>query len=334
MIRFFKTTFSLFKKTYLRWMANDPFVQSAVIAYYTLFSLPSLLVIIVSVTGLFFNERSVKHQITEQISTLIGDGAADSIQTMIEAAKLSNDSTLTLIIGIGVLAFSATGAFFQLKRAMNKIWTINPKKTNIIGLIINRAISLGMVLVIGFLLLVALILSAVVSNLSDILGEYAPHLSDQGVVGLNFLVSYIFIGLLFASIFKLLPDLKIPLKTTLIGASVTTLLFLLGEMGLTVYLSTSNPTSVFGGASSVVLILLWVYYACLIMFFGVEFTVQYAILTEAKIRPDRFGELAIYEDMKMLEERKLRYKQNREPLKTFSEAELERRQQSAHQDDN
>jgi membrane protein len=311
-------------------MANDPFVQSAVIAYYALFSLPSLLVIIVTVAGIFFGEKSVTDQITGELGNMIGEGTAKSIENMIQAAKVGNDSMLMLIVGIGVLIFSATGAFFQLKRSMNKIWSINPKKTDILGLVLNRAISLGMVLVIGFLLLVALVASALISGLSDYLSQYAPELSSIGLKLLNFLVSFIFIDLLFASIFKLLPDIKIPLKTTLVGASVTTVLFLLGEIGLTIYLSTSNPTSVFGGASSVVLILLWVFYACLIMFFGAEFTFQYAIFSKANVRTDRFGELSIYEEIKQLEERKLRYKNDKEPLNEFSEDEFKKRKQKVN----
>ena len=309
-----RTFFNLLKKTFKSWISNDPFAQSAIIAYYTLFSLPSLLIIVVSIAGYFFGRQAVQGRITAQIGDFIGVEAALAIENMISSAALTNNSTLAIIFGVSMLLFGATGVFFQLKKAMNNIWNVAAKKDTFLGMIIDRTISFGMVLVIGFLLLLTLIISALIKILGDYIESSAPVITSIGLEVINYIISFLFITSLFASIFKLLPDIKIRWKVTLRGAALTTILFLIGEFVISYYFGKSNPGSVYGGASSVVLILLWVNYTCLILFFGAEFTVQYALHIKERITPNKFSEPAIYQEMKKLKLRKTKLEEDQKVL--------------------
>ena len=306
-----KIIFKLLKKSYISWNKNEPYARSATIAYYALFSLPSLLIIVVSIAGYFFGREAVRGRLMGEISGFIGQETADAIENMIENAALSQESTWAVIFGLAILIFGATGVFFQLKVAMNNIWNVAAKRTNFLRLVLDRVISLGMVLVLGLLLLIALVVSAVLRLIADKIEEYLPNITEVVVFIANYALSFFFITTLFAMIFKLLPDIKIRLRTTYMGAGLTTALFLIGEFIISFYFGQSEPASVYGGASSVVLILLWVYYTCLILFFGAEFTVQYALLKKEKVEPNRFGEPAIYQEMKKLEQRRVQLKEEK-----------------------
>lgn len=295
---------SLIKKTYFNWNRNDPWARSATIAYYALFSLPSLLIIVVSVAGYFFGQEAVQGRITTQISEFIGVESARAIEGMIANAALNDSSTLALIFGFAFLIFGATGVFFQLKAAMNNIWNVAAKRNTVKRIIINRIISLGMVFVLGLLMLISLVISAILAALNDYLASIAPVITTFMLDLLNFLISFIIITSLFAAIFKWLPDVKLRWKTTYLGAMLTTVLFLLAEYIIGFYFGQSNPGSVYGGASSVVLILLWVYYTCLIVFFGAEFTVQYALHKKDRVEPNEYAEPAIYRELELLERKK------------------------------
>ncbi|MCG9972480.1 YihY/virulence factor BrkB family protein [Christiangramia crocea] len=306
-----KIFFKLFKKSYVSWNKNEPYARSATIAYYALFSLPSLLIIVVSIAGYFFGREAVRGRLMGEISEFIGRDTADAIEKMIENAALSQDSTLAIIFGLATLIFGATGVFFQLKIAMNNIWNVAAKKTNFLRLVLDRIISLGMVLVLGLLLLIAMVISTVLKLVADKVEEFLPNITEFVLIIGNYALSFFFITTLFAMIFKLLPDINIRLRTTFMGAALTTALFLIGEYLISFYFGQSEPASVYGGASSVVLILLWVYYTCLILFFGAEFTVQYALLKKEKVEPNRFGEPAIYQEMKKLEQRRVQLKEEK-----------------------
>lgn len=299
-----KTFFSLIKKAYFSWDRNDPWARSATIAYYALFSLPSLLIIVVTVAGYFWGHEAVQGRITEEIGDFIGVEAAKAIEGMIAAAALDQSSTWALVFGFFFLLFGATGVFFQLKAAMNNIWNIAAKKNTIKRVIINRIISLGMVLVLGLLLLVSLIISTALRAVSDYLAAIAPWITTFLIKLLDFLLSFGIIMSLFAAIFKWLPDVKLRWKTTYLGAMLTTILFLIAEYAIGFYFGQSNPGSVYGGASSVVLILLWVYYTCLIVFFGAEFTVQYALYRRERVEPNEYAEPAIYQELERLEQKR------------------------------
>lgn len=295
---------SLVKKAYFNWDRNDPWARSATIAYYALFSLPSLLIIVVTVAGYFFGQKAVQGRITQEIGEFIGQESAMAIEGMVAKAALDESSTWAIIFGFAFLIFGATGVFFQLKAAMNNIWNISVKKNTVKRIVINRIISLGMVFVLGLLLLVSLVISAVLAALKDYLASIAPVITTFMLDLLNFLISFLIVTSLFAAIFKWLPDVKLRWKTTYLGAMLTTVLFLIAEYIIGFYFGQSNPGSVYGGASSVVLILLWVYYTCLILFFGAEFTLQYALHKKEKVEPNEYAEPAIYQELERLEQKK------------------------------
>ncbi|MGY8914022.1 MAG: YihY/virulence factor BrkB family protein [Flavobacteriales bacterium] len=279
--------FTLLKKTFTSWYNDDPFGKSAIIAYYTLFSLPSLLMIVVSISGYFFGVDAVKGRIVKKLGGLIGEGVSEAIEGMIANAALNQSSTFGVILGVGMLLFGATAVFVQLKKTMNAIWRVKSKKEGYIKTLFDRLISFGMILVLGFLFLVSLVLSVLLNVLSEYVDQIAPFIAAIFADIVSFLLSFCIITGLFGAIFKWLPDIEIRWKTTFLGAGLTTVLFLMGEYLLGFYFTQSDPTSVYGGASSVVLILLWVYYTCIIIFFGAEFTFQYATYRDEKVGPNK-----------------------------------------------
>lgn len=288
-LRKLKGFWVLIKNAAVSWSDNDPFGKSAIISYYTLFSLPSLLMIVAWSAGLIYGVEAVTGKISSKIGGLIGEGAAKAVEGMIANAAVNDGSTMTVVIGISMLLFGATGVFVRLKMAMNDIWHVESKKTVWLQTLLDRLISFGMVLVLGFLFLVSLLLSFILRAISDYIGTFAPLIAEVAASTFSYILSFTIITGLFGALFKLLPDIQIRWKTTLLGAALTTVLFLVGEFLLGYYFTQSDPTSVYGGASSVVLIMLWVYYTCLILFFGAEFTYQYARHLNENVGPNEKG---------------------------------------------
>ncbi len=303
MKHFFKVFFQLLKKTFVSWNKNDPFPKGATIAYYTLFSLPSLLIIVMTIASSFFERDAVEGRITTEIGKFIGTDSAQAVEAMIVNVAYSEDSTLAIIFGIAMVIFAATGVFFQLKKTMNLIWGVAARKANFFRMLLDRLISFGMVLVIGFLLLISLVISAVLKILKRHIEEISESLTAALVDILNFSISFAILTTLFAALFKLLPDVKIRWRVTYLGAALTTTLFLIGEFLIGFYFGRSEPASVYGAAASVVLILLWVNYICLIVFFGAEFTVQYAEHKNEHVVPNKFAEPAIHQEIEKLSSR-------------------------------
>jgi membrane protein len=269
--------FSLLKESYTGWNDNDPFRMSAAMSYYAIFSLPGLLLIVVSVAGFIFGEEAVQGEISNQISNMIGPDAAKSVEDMVASVHQNESSVWATIIGAATLIFGATGVFYQLQQSLNIIWEVQVKKEEgIKKLLIDRITSFGVILAIGFLMLISLVLTAGLSALSDFIMENLPSYLIYVFYIAEFLVSYGIITLLFATIYKVLPDVNIEWKTVWVGAAVTAALFVIGKFALGIYFGKSDPASAYGAAGSLILILLWVSYSCLILFFGAEFTQVYA----------------------------------------------------------
>lgn len=301
----------LLKDTYLSWDKNDPWAKSAIIAYYALFSLPSLLIITVHFAGVFFGRQAVEGRITSEISGLIGKSSADLVQTMIINSALSESSILFIIFGIGVLIFGATGVFFQLQKALNDIWSVRAKKNTLLDTLKRRVVAFGMVLAVGLLMLISLIISSAINAFSDFIGTYYADMSAGLVQVLTFVFSQIIVTALFATIFTVLPDVRVKWKTNLIGAFMTSLLFLIGKYLIGFYFAKSDPASVYGAAGSLVLLLLWIYYTCLILFFGAEFTVNWALHKNIKIEPSDNATLSYEEEMRELREYKRKVEEDK-----------------------
>lgn len=282
----FKHLGKLFKSTFKSWNDKDPFRQSAVIAYYAIFSIPGLLVLIIAIAGYFFGKDAVNENIIAQISSTMGADTAASIKEMLLKASTSKSSILGSIVSIGVLLVGATGVFVELQKSLNDIWHVKPMKQNGIWLIVKaRLFSFGLIVAIAFLLLVSLVVSTGLTALSDIIRVYTSEFTVIIFNIVNFLFSLAVISLLFAMMYKILPDAKIEWKHVWVGSLITGLLFTIGKTALAFYFGTADPGSVYGAAGSVILMLLWVSYSSMIVFFGAEFTAAYARRYTGKVPP-------------------------------------------------
>ncbi|MDF2456172.1 MAG: YihY/virulence factor BrkB family protein [Cytophagaceae bacterium] len=282
----FQSFFHLLKETFNKWKEREPFNNSNIIAYYTIFSLPGLLVIVINLAGYFFGKEAVTHQITGQIGGIIGGDTAKAIQDIIAKTSQNRGLTISSIIGFAVLLFGATGVFYQVQQILNKIWEVKAKpKQKFLKLIRDRIFSFGLILVIAFLLLVSLVLSAGLTALSD---WVSIHVSEYLMVVfrvMDIVISISVITLLFASIYKFLPDVQIAWKDVWGGAFLTSVLFVIAKFALGLYFGNSNPASTYGAAGSIILIMLWVSYAGLILLFGAEFTKVSASQKGKKMAP-------------------------------------------------
>lgn len=263
----------LLKETAVSWNKDDPFRLSAVVAYYAILSLPGLLVIIISMLGYFWGAEIIEGKVYEEIRSGMGPTTADAVQSIFQNASEDETSWLTAVVGIGALLFGATGVFYHLQISINRIWEVKSDPRNgILRFLIDRTKSFGYVLVIGFLLLVSFVLSGVLSALQQYIADWIPgtpyyllNLSDR-------VLSFGVIAILFALIFKYLPDVKIGWRSVWVGALITSFLFAIGREILSYYFGAASPGSVYGAAGSLVIMMLWVTYSCLILFFGAEFT--------------------------------------------------------------
>ncbi len=282
---------TLLKETYAQWNEREPFNNSIIIAYYTIFSLPGLLVIIINLAGYFWGTEAVTKQLSTQIGGIVGGNTASDIQKMIATASESQGTALSTILSVATLIFGATGVFYQLQQILNKMWEVKPKpKQKILKLIRDRIFSFGLILVIGFLLLVSLVLSAALTALSAWLSGYLAESMMVIFKVLDIFVSVGVITVLFAAMFKFLPDAKIQWRDVWSGAVLTAVLFVIAKFLLGIYFAKSDPGSTYGAAGSIILIMLWVSYSGLILLFGAEFTQVYASSQGRKIVPTEGAE--------------------------------------------
>jgi membrane protein len=276
----------LLKETFRQWNEREPFNNSIIIAYYTIFSLPGLLVVIINVAGYFYDKAEVTSQITGQIQGMMGGDTASDVQSIIDKSSEAKGTIISSILGIATLLFGATGVFYQLQQILNKMWEVKPKpKQKLLKLIRDRVFSFGLILAVGFLLLVSLVVSAGLSALSEWASGYVTESLSIVFKVLDFIVSLGVVTVLFASIYKFLPDAKISWRDVWIGAIMTSVLFVIAKFGLGFYFGKSDPGSTYGAAGSVILIMLWVSYAGLILLFGAEFTQVFANEYGKKVQP-------------------------------------------------
>lgn len=278
----------ILKRTGIEFFEDDPMSYSASIAFYTIFSLPAILIITVTIAGSAYEQQAVQGGMLEQIESLTGKESADEIRKILSNANETASGTVARIIGIATLVFSATTVFVSLQNGLNKIWGIRPKpERGLIKFLINRLLSLAMVISIGFLLLVSLVVDTLIVVFRDLISGYLSGIAYELVAVANVAFSLFIITLIFAFIFKVLPDARIRWRDVWIGAFVTTLLFMLGKYLIGFYLGTSSVGSAYGAAGSLVLLLIWVYYSSVIVLFGAEFTFVYSRETGHRIRPDK-----------------------------------------------
>jgi membrane protein len=271
-----KTVFELLKITYLEWSKDKAPRMGAALAYYTIFSLAPLLIIAIAVAGLAFGMQATQGEITKQIEGLIGPDGARAIQAMIQSAHRPAHGVIASAIGLLALFLGASGVLSEMQDALNTIWHVRPDDTSgVKGLIKTRFLSFGMVLGIGFLLLVSLLLSAVLAALAKYVNGVLP-VPAVVLESLDFLSSLLFITILFAMIFKLLPKVDVAWTDVWVGAALTSLLFTAGKFVIGFYIGKSVSASAYGAAGSLVIVVAWIYYSALLLYFGAEFTRVYA----------------------------------------------------------
>src|ERR1041384_6455760 len=272
-----KSIWGLLKRTVMQWLEDQPFQLASSLSYYTLFSLAPLLIIVIAIAGFAFGREAAQQQIVGTIQGMIGKQSAEAVQGMIQnASSQPKTGIISTIIGVIALIFGAGGVVGQLQTSLNTIWGVAPKPgQGVFGFLRERFTSFAMVSGIGFLLLVSLVVSAVVSSLTQWIGTFFGG-AEVIAHALDLIISFLLITALFGMIYKFLPDIRIKWRDVWIGAALTSMLFTIGKFLIGLYLGHSAISSTYGAAGSVIAVLLWVSYSSLIFFLGAEFTQVYA----------------------------------------------------------
>jgi membrane protein len=284
-----KRLLGLLKETYREWKDDDALQWGAALAYYSIFSIAPLLLITISVASLAFGREAVEGRLIEEIGGLVGPQAAGAIQTMIANASTTGSGVWGTVLGVLLMLLGASGAFAHLQKSLNHLWNVEARPGAGWKLMVRqRVAALGMVLVVALLLLTALVLSAAISAL----GSYAEEVLPMPAWALGLIdvaVSLVVITLLFAAIYKVLPDVEIEWREVWTGATVTALLFVLGKLAIGLYLGRSSVASSYGAAGSLVVLLVWIFYSSQLVFIGAEFTQVWARRRGTRIEPSAWA---------------------------------------------
>jgi membrane protein len=286
----FKGIWEVLKNSF-RGFGDDKITKmSSSLAYYTIFSMAPLLIIIISLSGIFLGQDAAEGKIYAQLTAFVGANTASQLQEMIKNASLSGKSVTAAVIGIATLVIGATTVFAQIQDSINFIWGLKPKpKRGWLKFLKNRFLSFSVIIGLGFLLLVSLSISALIDGFSNSLQAYFPKVTVVIFYIINLLITLAITTLIFGAIFKVLPDAKIKWKEVLVGSVVTAVLFMLGKFGISFYIGKSQVGSTYGAAGSLVILLLWVYYSAIILYFGAEFTKAFAVKYGSQIHPDDYA---------------------------------------------
>lgn len=284
-LRFFWETL---KETFTEWNNSDATRDSASLAYYAIFSIPGLLIIIIWIAGHFFGQEAIRGEIGDQIGSMMGADAAKSIEELIASGLIDKQNIFMKVVGVFSMVFGATTIFFQLQKSLNKLWDVEPApKQAILKFLLDRANSLGMILVIGFLLMITMVLSSAISLFNNFI-TYQLGLETYILMEVvNYAIGFALVVLVFAFMFKVLPDVEISWKAVWSGAILTAVLFTIGKLLLGLYFGELKPTSAFGKAGTVILIMMWINYSCMLIFFGAEFTKVFSMKKGYQIKPSK-----------------------------------------------
>lgn len=281
-----KEYFSLLKHAAIEFSLDNATKLSASLAYYTVFSIGPLLLVIVTVAGIFFKPADITLNVYNQMRSLIGKDGAEQVQNILTNISGQSNTTLFGIIGVVILIFGATGVFIEIQTSINYIWSIRAKpRRSWLKFITDRLLSFSLILGIGFLLIVSLLVNALTDALT---GKLIHSFGDNNVLFfkiVSVVLLFCVISLLFAIIYKVLPDAKIYWKDAFVGATFTGLLFLLGKFLIGIYLGNSKISNTYGTAASIIVLLSWVYYSAIILYFGAEFTKVYSLKFGSGIKP-------------------------------------------------
>lgn len=283
--------FDILKTTFKEWNEDKASRLAAALAYYTIFSIGPLILVMIAIAGLVFGEQAARGELEGQIEGAVGPQVAQTIQGILESLNQKESGIIATVVGVVTLILGAVGLFGQLQGSLNTIWEVQPKQgRGIMGMMKDRLIAFSMVLLIGLLLVASLLVTAALALISSQLAYLVPP--GLGFVWqlLNFLVAFALTVVLFALIYKVLPDVKIAWRDIWLGAAFTALLFAIGRLALGLYLGSGSVGSAYGAAGSLVVLLVWIYYSAQILFFGAEFTQVYANRYGSRVAPKDYAE--------------------------------------------
>jgi len=285
-----KTYWQILKQTVHDFMDDKVLKLSAALSYYTIFSIAPMLIVIITLCDVFLGKEAIEGSVYGQINDMVGNEAALQIQQMIKNAALSGDSTWATVVGIITLVIGATSVFGEIQDSINFIWQLKAKpKNGLVKILLNRLLSFSMVVSLGFILMVSLAMNGIIELFSNQLARLFPQVTMVLVYIINLALTFTIISLLFAIIFKVLPDAKVKWKHVIVGAVTTAILFMIGKFGIGLYLGSSKVGTAYGAAGSIVIILLWVYYSSIILYFGAEFTQVYVQHFGGQIKPNEYA---------------------------------------------
>jgi len=281
---------NLLKATFSGFVDDKITKLSASLAYYTIFSLGPLLVLIISLCGLFFKREAIEGKVYSVLLDFVGQDTAAQLQEIIKNAAITGQSSVAAIIGIIVLVLGATSVFAEIQDSINGIWGLKAKpKRGWLKMIQNRFLSFSIIISLGFLLLVSLAITGIIEGISNSLQARFPQVTVVVFYIVNLFLTFGISMLIFAVIFKVLPDAKIKWKDVMAGAFITALLFIIGKFGISLYISQTKVGSTYGAAGSLVVLISWVYYSSIILYLGAEFTKSYAVAYGSQIHPNDYA---------------------------------------------
>lgn len=298
-----KSALALFKNAGVGFVYDNAFKLSASLSYYTIFAIGPLLIIIISLAGIFFGRDAVQGKIYWQLNGLIGSEAALQIQTIISNIQHTQYTTIGAVAGSFILLVGATGVFTEMQDSINYIWSVKAKpKKSWLKFLANRLLSFSLIVGMGFILLVSLIINAILNLMSDKLEKFFTNYTVYLFYMINSIIILLVITVLFTVIFKILPDAIIAWRDAIIGSAVTAGLFLMGKLIIGYYLGRANFDITYGTAASIIIILIWVYYNAMILYFGAEFTKMYALHAGEGIKPKSTAVFIIKKESKEVPE--------------------------------
>ncbi|MFT4061972.1 MAG: YihY/virulence factor BrkB family protein [Edaphocola sp.] len=264
---------------------------SSALAYSTIFSLPPMLLLVIVFGGAFYGQDAVQGKIFHELNGIVGATTATQIQDVIKGLQAAKGSMAATIIGAAALVMGATGIFVEIQDSLNMIWGVRPRaKKGFVKLVLNRLMSFSMIIGLGFLMIVSLIVNTLLLALSGYILRFFPYLPINLISVINTAVIFFVISFLFSVIFKMLPDVRIKWKQVWPGSFVTAGLFILGKWVIGIYISNNNTVSLYGAASSIIILLLWIYFSAAILYFGAEFTRAYIEYHGKTIEPNSYAE--------------------------------------------
>lgn len=287
---YFKQLWKILIATIMGFINDNGLKLSASLAYYTVFSIAPLLIIIISLAGLFFHNDAASNAIYPHIVHYVGKDAALQIQDILKSRALAGKSSTAVVIGTIVLMLGASSIFIEIQDSLNIIWRVKAKpKKGWLKLIQNRFLSFSLIIGVGFLLLTSLIVNLVITTLGDWIERFMHTFTALLIKGVNLGVTFIIISILFAIIFKFLPDVKIKWRDVRSGAFFTAIFFMLGQYGINLYIQYMAKSSAYGAAGSILIVLIWIYYTSAILYIGAEFTQVYADARGSHIEPAEYA---------------------------------------------